>query len=304
MSNSILKYSNRTVSIYWIAALLIIGLTSCSKKVVYTAPPSILQEQVSGLSDEKQIAYQFVTTSKNDDKILDTFLSESFVSHDQDWEGAKANFITKRNSDASFNQMKPVRIIQDDSLVAVHSRMLGDTLRFRWDILHIEQQKILEHWSNVNDSIGLNPDGHSEIDGPTIPRHLEKTDTNRAHIARFIDQCMIREDGGAAKFFDFGLYVQHNRDVGDGLMGLVWGMIKMKRQGKVIKFKHNYQVIAEGNLVLSATEGYIGDEQFTFFDLFRIEDHKIVEHWDIIAPINQFLYYQPDEKLQKLQINK
>lgn len=278
---------------FLIGILCTIGLASCSKKVIYPAPSPLSQEYISELSDEKQMAYQFVSAAKSDHSPLDTLLSETFYSHDQDWEGAKAIFIKNRHSDNSFTQMKPIRVLQDDSLVAVHSRMLGDTLRFRWDIMRIEQQKIQEHWSNVNDSLGLNPDQHSEIDGPTIPIQLEKTDTNRAHIARFIDQCMIREDGGAAKFFNFGLYVQHNRDVGDGLMGLLWAMRKMKKQGKVIKFKNNYHVIAEGNLVLSATEGYVGDEKTVFYDLFRIEEHKIVEHWDIIAPVKSFLNYAP-----------
>jgi predicted SnoaL-like aldol condensation-catalyzing enzyme len=272
-----------------------IGLASCSKKVIYTAPSSLSQEYVSKLSDEKQMAYRFVTAPKSDN-LIDALLSDSFYSHDQDWDGEKETFIGKRNTDSSFTQMKPVRVIQDDALIAVHSRMLGDTLRFRWDILRIEHQKIQEHWSNVNDSLHLNPDKHSEIDGPTIPVQLENTDTNRALITRFIDQCMIREDGGAAKFFNFGLYIQHNRDVGDGLNGLLWAMLKMKRQGHIIKFKHNYHIIAEGNFVLSATEGYVGDEKTVFYDFFRIEENKIVEHWDIIAPVDNFLYFQPSEK--------
>lgn len=296
MSNTISKNSIRTVRILWVAGILIIGLTSCSKRVIYPTPPSLLQDYVSNLSHEKQLAYRFVTTPKADDRTLDSLLSESFYSSDKDWKGEKANFIKKRKSGSSFSQVKPVRILQDDSLVAVHSRMFGDTLRFRWDILRIEDQKIQEHWSNVNDSIGLNPNKHTEIDGPTIPHQLEKTDDNRALIARFIDQCMIREDGGAAKFFNFRLYVQHNRDVGDGLSGLLWGMLKMSLKGNKIKFKHNYHVIAEGNLVLSATEGYMGDEKYTFYDLFRIEENKIVEHWDIITPTDNFLYYQPKEQ--------
>lgn len=201
-------------------------------------------------------------------------------------------YVKNRSADESFNQIEPIRILHDSSFVAVHSRMLGNTLKFRWDILRIENQKIHEHWSNVNDSIGVNPNGHSEIDGPTVSRQLEKTSANRALIFQFIDQCMIREDGGAVKFFNFGLYIQHNRDVGDGLSGLLWSMLKMKLQGKTIKFKHNYHIIAEGDLVLSATEGVVGDEKVAFFDLFRIEENKIVEHWDLIAPIKDYTYYK------------
>ncbi len=59
-------------------------------------------------------------------------------------------------------------------------------------------------------------------------------------------------------------------------------MLKMELKGKTIKIKHNYHIIAEGDLVLSATEG---DEKVAFFDLFRIEENKIVEHWDSIQQV-------------------
>jgi len=274
---------------YFIGAICAIGLASCSRKVIYTSPTSLSKKYVSGLSADKQLAYRFVTTSRNDLRALDTLLEEGFYSHDRYWGGERSIFVERRSSDDSYERIEPIRILQDDSLVALQSRMQGDTLRFRWDILRIEQQKIREHWSNVNDSIGLNPNKHSEVDGPTTPQQLEKTEMNRALIGRFIDQCMIREDGGASKFFNFKLYIQHNRDVGDGMSGLLWAMLKMKLKGQTIKFKYNYHIIAEGNFVLSATEGFAGDEKMAFFDLFRIEENKIVEHWDIISPIDSFL---------------
>ncbi len=272
-----------------LGVICLIGVTSCSKKVIYSAPVALSQEYISDLSTEKQMAYQFVTAAKNNDHILDTLLSDDFLSYDQHWGGQKKAFTTIRNTDSSFTQIHPIRILQDDSLVAVHSRMLGDTLRFRWDIVEIKQQEIQKHWSNVHDSIGLNPDKHSEIDGPTISNQIAKTDTNRALVKRFVDQCLIREDGGAIKFFNFGLYIQHNRHVGDGVSGLAWEIVKMKLRGGSLKFEDNYHVIAEGDLVLSASEGYVDGHKVAFYDLFRIDQSKIVEHWDIIAPIDNFL---------------
>lgn len=277
-----------------ISFALALTVISCSKKVTYLAPIAISESLTDSLSIEKQIGYRFVTASKDDASVFERLLGEDFISRDQKWNGTKQDFIQKRNADLSFDQIKPVRILQDGALIALHSRMLGDTLKFRWDILRIEGQQIQEHWSNVNDSIGVNPDNHTEIDGPTVPQQLEKTAENRALIARFIDQCMIREAGGAAKFFNFTFYTQHNRDVGDGLNGLLWGMYKMKRANQIIKFKYNYHVIAEGNFVLSATEGYAGNEKVAFYDLFRIEKNKIVEHWDIIAPLHKFSYFKEE----------
>jgi predicted SnoaL-like aldol condensation-catalyzing enzyme len=278
--------------IYLLTTFFAAGLSSCSKKVIYTAPTSFSQEYLSDFSEEKKLAYHFVTSAKDDNGKLESMLDEDFYSHDLGWSGNSEAFQEKRNADKRFSSINPIRILQDDSLVAVHSRMHGDPLRFRWDIMRIAEDKIQEHWSNVQDSLGVNPDGHSEIDGPTIPEQLERTDDNRALITRFMDQVMIREDGGAPKFFNFGLYIQHNRNVGDGVGGLLWAMRRMKKEGKVIKFKYNYHVIAEGNLVLSATEGYEGNEKTTYYDFFRIEQNKIVEHWDIIAPMDEFLYYQ------------
>ena len=272
-----------------ISVICLIGMTSCSKKVLYEAPEAFSEDYISTLSAEKQMASRFVTASKKDTSVFDTLLSDNFISYDQYWGGEKYDFRGSRNSDMSYTQMKPIRILQDSSLVAVHSRMLGDTLRFRWDILRIEQHQIHEHWSNVNDSIGISPDGHSEIDGPTIPEQLELTDSNRALVRQFVNQCLIREDGGARKFFNLGLYIQHDRNVADGLIALLFEVIRMKLSGTTLKFENNYHVIAEGNLVLSASEGFIDGQKIAFYDLFRVEDNKLVEHWDIVAPVMNFL---------------
>jgi predicted SnoaL-like aldol condensation-catalyzing enzyme len=44
-------------------------------------------------------------------------------------------------------------------------------------------------------------------------------------------------------------------------------------------------VVAEGNFVLTGASGALGETPTAFYDLWRLEDGLIVEHWDIIAPI-------------------
>ncbi len=46
-----------------------------------------------------------------------------------------------------------------------------------------------------------------------------------------------------------------------------------------------HQIVCEGNFVLTMSEGAFGGEPQAFYDLFRLEEGLIVEHWDIIAPM-------------------
>src|SRR5262252_352184 len=43
--------------------------------------------------------------------------------------------------------------------------------------------------------------------------------------------------------------------------------------------------LAEGNFVLVLSEGDLPSGPTALYDLFRVENGKIVEHWDVLAPI-------------------
>ena len=56
--------------------------------------------------------------------------------------------------------------------------------------------------------------------------------------------------------------------------------------GLVMEFQKTHKVLGEGNFVLTINEGKFGKgEPTSFYDLFRLEDGKIVEHLDVIEPI-------------------
>lgn len=46
-----------------------------------------------------------------------------------------------------------------------------------------------------------------------------------------------------------------------------------------------HKVIGESNFVLTMSEGSFGGEPQSFYDLFRLENGLIVEHWDVIVPM-------------------
>ena len=44
-------------------------------------------------------------------------------------------------------------------------------------------------------------------------------------------------------------------------------------------------VLGEGDFVLVVSEGSFGGEPTSYYDLFRLENGKIAEHWDVLETI-------------------
>lgn len=57
--------------------------------------------------------------------------------------------------------------------------------------------------------------------------------------------------------------------------------------GDVLKLKYakNHRVLAEGSFVLSVSEGFRCGDHCSFYDLFRVADNQLVEHWNTIEAI-------------------
>jgi predicted SnoaL-like aldol condensation-catalyzing enzyme len=59
----------------------------------------------------------------------------------------------------------------------------------------------------------------------------------------------------------------------------------MAKQGIILKYSKTHRILGEGNFVLAISEGHLGGVHSAFYDLFRVENGKIAEHWDVIEPI-------------------
>ena len=75
-----------------------------------------------------------------------------------------------------------------------------------------------------------------------------------------------------------GVYDQHNPVVKDGPEAL-------KAALGEIKNNKLHRVVGEGNFVLTQAEGTWSGKPVAIYDLFRVADGQIVEHWDVIQEI-------------------
>ena len=59
----------------------------------------------------------------------------------------------------------------------------------------------------------------------------------------------------------------------------------MAKQGIKMVYGRTHMVLADGNFALATSEGSFAGKASTFYDLFRVENGKIAEHWDVIEPL-------------------
>ncbi len=184
-------------------------------------------------------------------------------------------------------KVNTVRVFQDGDLVFAHSdyNFFGPKIGF--DIFRIEDGKLVEHWDNLQEKpAALNPSGHTMTDGPSEVTDLDRTDANKARVRGFVDDILVNgRMERLAGYFDGDHYVQHNPKIGDKLSGLGLALEAMAKQGITMKYERIHKVLGEGNFVLVVSEGRFGGKHSSFFDLFRVKDNKIAEHWDTVQTI-------------------
>ncbi len=227
---------------------------------------------------------------KGNPDVVPQYWGPDYIQHNPDFANgmeAQKGLIQYMSGTGSFAAAY-VRVIADDDIVAVHARYLGfgPKATIGFDVFRVEDGLIVEHWDNLIEEQPLNPSGHSQIDGATEITDLDKTEENKAKVNEFLTKSLIENaDIDITDYVSPVTYLQHNPAVADGLDGFGAAMADMAKDGKAMTYSQVHKVIGEGNFVLAMSEGAIGSDAMAFYDLFRLEDGLIVEHWDVIAPM-------------------
>ncbi|PSL23316.1 nuclear transport factor 2 family protein [Chitinophaga ginsengisoli] len=183
-------------------------------------------------------------------------------------------------------KVNTVRVFQDGNYVFAHTdyNFFGPKIGF--DIFRFEDGKIVEHWDNLQETAQPNPSGHTMTDGPTETKDIDKTETNKKLVRQFVEDILVNgRMEKLAAYFDGDNYIQHNPMIPDQLSGLGKALEAMAKQGITMKYDKIHMVLGEGNFVLVVSEGHLGGKHSSFYDLFRVENGKIAEHWDTIEEI-------------------
>jgi predicted SnoaL-like aldol condensation-catalyzing enzyme len=172
--------------------------------------------------------------------------------------------------------------------------LFGAETLIAFDILRIENGKAAEHWDNLQVPPTQTASGRSMTDGSVEIVDFEKTEENKAFVERFWTEVFVL--GLVEKLAEFissepGAFIQHDPLITDGIDGLAEALKTFAENGKLYSYTKIHKILGEGNFVFSMSEGKIGEVPSAFFDLVRVENGKIVEHWNTVMEIpNQWAH--------------
>ena len=82
-------------------------------------------------------------------------------------------------------------------------------------------------------------------------------------------------------YIDDEHFTEHNPRIGDGLSALRSALSDpASSNGITIQYDRIHRLLAEGDFVLSVSEGFLNGRHSSFYDLYRVSHGKLVEHWD------------------------
>jgi predicted SnoaL-like aldol condensation-catalyzing enzyme len=178
-----------------------------------------------------------------------------------------------------------VRVLQEGDLVVAHSEYSLGGPKAVFDLFRVADGKLVEHWDAIQDIPAETVSGRTMTDGQTEITDLDKTAANKELVLGFVNDVLINGKGDTLTNYIGDVYMQHNPNVADGLDGLGEFIGYLQQNNISFAYKKIHNVVAEGNFVFTQSEGDFGGKATAFYDLFRVEDGLIVEHWDVVQEI-------------------
>ncbi len=212
---------------------------------------------------------------------------EKYIQHNQGVADGLAGFgALLQQLPKGSAKVNTIRVFEDGDYVFAHTEYDFFGPKIGIDVFRFENGLIVEHWDNLQETVTETASGRSMIDGPVTIVDRDKTEANRSLVQNMLKDIFLGESPDKiTEYISTEQYDQHNPGVKDGLAGLGEALQTLAEAGTPMVFERVHKVLAEGNFVLSISEGLFMGEKVAFYDLFRIEDGKVVEHWDVIQQI-------------------
>lgn len=183
--------------------------------------------------------------------------------------------------------IRVIRAIEDGNYVFVHVYQDIDKGAAKWVTTDLfdtdDNDKMIEHWDVISayKEVNETASGNDMVLGDFTIKDLDKTEENKALVRLFfVDIFQNKNHANLEKYVSKETYIQHNPLVPNGIDAFKQFLMRQD-----FNYDFVFKVIGQGNHVVSYSKATFNGQEFAVFDIFRIEDGKIVEHWDNMESI-------------------
>jgi predicted SnoaL-like aldol condensation-catalyzing enzyme len=190
-------------------------------------------------------------------------------------------------------EIEIVRAIEDGRYVFLHVYQSLNDDAAQWVTTDLfdtnEEGKIIEHWDVISAFEGPGPSGHTQVDGTTEISELELTEYNKGRVRLFMAE--VLQNGDMDNFDDYVAedLVQHAVGLEDGREAMRHRIEDAQDAGVQCEFV--FKLIGQGDFVVSYSKSVMDDEAVAAFNIWRLSEGRIAEHWsnaETIAPRSEW----------------
>ncbi|MEM7658571.1 MAG: nuclear transport factor 2 family protein [Bacteroidota bacterium] len=224
-------------------------------------------------------------------EAVNAYTGDRYTQHSTGVKDGKEGFIEFFSEFVERNPKRDIQIVrgwEDGQYVFLHAYQSINDGESQWVTTDFfdtdENDKIIEHWDVISAYSPSTPSGHTSTNGATEITDLDKTDENKALVREMITQVMM--PGGDPhridEFISSEEYIQHNKDVPDGLEHF---KALATQPNPPLMYDEIVLLTGKGNFVATLCKASWEGTPYAQIDIFRIENGKIVEHWDNVEPV-------------------
>ncbi|QEM09730.1 ester cyclase [Mucilaginibacter rubeus] len=212
-------------------------------------------------------------------ELIPEFIIENYKQHNptvkQGREGVTEmiNYLKKLPLPPEDAKSPIVRAIQDGDLVVTHLdvQFMGKRMAVI-DLFKLKDGMLIEHW----DAIQSLPDESGKVvtatNGTIDIDHNVSAESSKLAVEQFYKAVVDKQP--ADPFVDKA-YLEHDASVITSGKGLAGYLANSEMSVKV------HRIIAEGDFVVVQSQLNKQDKAFMFYEIFRVANNKIEEHWSV-----------------------
>ncbi|WP_417086549.1 nuclear transport factor 2 family protein [Lancefieldella rimae] len=214
-------------------------------------------------------------------EVHEHYMGETYTQHSTGVPEGKAGFQAFFEDFFRRNPKREIEIIrsfEDGCYVFMHVYQNLNDGKAQWvtaDIFKSDNQgRIIEHW-DVIDAYQAHASKEDVIFGDFSIKDTGRTSENKKIVRRFLVDIMQNKD--YEKFDDYVAeeLIQHNQAIDSGKLPYLTYL-----QDHDVTYDFVFKVIGQGNYVVAYSNVLISGVAYALFDIFRLKDNRIVEHWD------------------------